>query len=179
MSMNMNPARNNESLPESQPRRSAEEPTGLDDARASGTELELDGLAGEELSSGFHGVPPYESDPAYFAPVDPVLTTDARDDAVVVNGWAPSALSSEEHADRAAKGTELGDDPLAEAVRRELLEDAMTTALRIRVQVVNGIVVLRGRVASLEDAEAVEVVASQVAGVREVRDELDIAGTDR
>lgn len=177
--MNMNPARNNESWPESQPRRSAEEATRLDDASASGADLELDRLAGEELSPRFDDVPPYESDPAYFAPADPVLTTGARDDVVVLNGWAPPALSSEELADRGAEGAELGDDPLAEAVRRELLEDAMTTALRIRVQVVNGIVVLRGRVADLEDAEAAEEVVSQVAGVREVYDELDIAGMDR
>ena len=128
--------------------------------------------------SVYDALAPEESDPAYFAPVDPVLTTDGHDDVQVLNGWAPSSLSPEEQADRSVEGPQPGDEALADAVRRELREDAMTTALAVEVEVLDGMVLLRGQVTDLEDAEAAEAVASQVSGVREVRDELDVQAMD-
>jgi osmotically-inducible protein OsmY len=114
-----------------------------------------------------------ESDLAYFAAMDQVLSTDEHDDVQVRNGWA-SALWPTEEADRRAVGSQPGDQALADAVKRQLREDALTTTLAIEVEVVSGIVWLRGQVAALQDAEAAGAVASQVAGVREVLDELDV-----
>jgi hypothetical protein len=128
--------------------------------------------------SVYDDLPPEENDPAYFAPTDPVLTTDQHDDIQVLGGWAPSALSPEAQADRSAEGPQPGDEALADAVRRELQEDAMTTDLAIEVEVNDGIVHLRGHVTDLEDAEAAESVASEVPGVREVRDEIDVRSMD-
>ena len=71
------------------------------------------------------------------------------------------------------------DDDLAQAVQRELMEDALTTDLPVRAAAVNGVVVLRGEVPTLEDAENAEAVASRVGGVREVREELTITGLTR
>ena len=71
------------------------------------------------------------------------------------------------------------DDDLALAVQRELGEDALTADLPIRVGAVNGVVILRGEVPSLEDAENAEAVAARVGGVQEVREELGITGLRR
>lgn len=119
--------------------------------------------------------PPVEPDPAYFAPTDPVIGSDQEGNLVVLGGWEPTSLSDEE-VDRSAEDNRPGDEALADAIRRELREDALTTDLQIDVQVENGVAHLRGRVAGLDDAEAAQEVASQVPGVRDVIDELDVAG---
>jgi osmotically-inducible protein OsmY len=67
-----------------------------------------------------------------------------------------------------------GDEALADAIRRELREDAATTELKIQVEVVEGIAYLRGAVPHMEDLDAVEAVAGEVPGVREVVDELEV-----
>ena len=69
-----------------------------------------------------------------------------------------------------------GDEAIADAIRRELREDALTTDLTIRVTVRDGVAHLRGSVPSLDDAESAEEVAGRVPGVREVIEELDVAG---
>ncbi|GAC1329644.1 MAG: hypothetical protein NVSMB2_28610 [Chloroflexota bacterium] len=69
----------------------------------------------------------------------------------------------------------IGDEALADAVRRELHQDASTTELRILVAVRNGVVHLRGQVPDLDDADNVEAVASRVPGIREVVEELEVA----
>jgi osmotically-inducible protein OsmY len=68
------------------------------------------------------------------------------------------------------------DVAIAEAVQRELREDALTTDLPIRIVVRAGVVSLRGVVPSLELAEAAEEVAARVEGVTEVVDELEVQG---
>jgi hypothetical protein len=111
----------------------------------------------------------------YFPPTDPVVRpSDDPEGLEVVGGFAPTAMDDPE--------TETGvfpntDDDLAEAVRRELIVDAATADLagRIRVFARNGVVVLRGAVETLADAEEVEAVAGRVEGVVEVREELDVA----
>jgi len=69
-----------------------------------------------------------------------------------------------------------GDEAIADAIRRELREDAATTDLRIRVVVRQGIVRLLGKVPTLDDADNAESVAARVAGVRELIEELDVEG---
>jgi osmotically-inducible protein OsmY len=68
----------------------------------------------------------------------------------------------------------LGDEGLADAVRRELREDAATTALNITVEVWDRVAHLRGVVLRPEDAEAAEAVAARVPGLAEVADDLVI-----
>jgi osmotically-inducible protein OsmY len=67
-----------------------------------------------------------------------------------------------------------GDEALADAVRRELAEDASTTDLAIVVAVRNGVAHLRGQVADLDDADNAESVAARVPGIREVVEALDV-----
>jgi osmotically-inducible protein OsmY len=78
-------------------------------------------------------------------------------------------------AERSAEDEQPGDEALADAVRRQLREDALTTDLPIDVGVEEGIVHLYGTVEELEDAENAEEIASRVPGVIEVIDELEIA----
>jgi osmotically-inducible protein OsmY len=83
--------------------------------------------------------------------------------------------------DSASEGAESvssvgrGDEAIADDVRRELREDALTTDLEIRVLVRSGVAYLYGSVATLDDVEAAEEVASRVPGVIEVREELEVA----
>ena len=116
---------------------------------------------------------PLEEDSTYFAETDPVITKDSTGNVEVLNGFAATSLSDVQVAP-SAEGPEPGDEALAAAVRRQLLEDALTTALEIDVSVEDGVVYLRGQVPDLEDAQNAEGVASQVPGVREVSEELDL-----
>ena len=68
------------------------------------------------------------------------------------------------------------DEALADAIRRELAEDSATTDLNIVVAVRNGVAHLRGQVADLDDADNAEAVAARVPGVRDVVEELEVAG---
>ncbi|HLJ81717.1 MAG TPA: BON domain-containing protein [Ktedonobacterales bacterium] len=119
-------------------------------------------------------VDPVEEDPAYFAPTDPVITEGRGGDIEVLGGWEPTSDSSDA-VPASAEDNQPGDEALAEAITRELREDAATTTLRIDVQVDRGVAHLRGRVADLTDAENAEYVASRVPGVRDVVEELDVA----
>lgn len=119
--------------------------------------------------------PPVEPDPAYFAPTDPVTGPDEHGNLTVVGGWTPTS-DSEIAVSPSYEDNLPGDDALAEAVERELREDAQTTALSLDVAVENGVVHLRGRVDDLEDAEAAQDVASRVPGVVDVVDETQVAG---
>lgn len=76
--------------------------------------------------------------------------------------------------ERSSDGT-LGDEAIADAIRRELREDAATTALTIDVAVYRGVARLRGTVQDIADAENAEEVAARVPGVLEVREELEVA----
>jgi osmotically-inducible protein OsmY len=116
-----------------------------------------------------------EDDPAYFAPTDPVLGRNAAGEIEVVGGFAPTSMVDEAVAP-SAEDRLPGDEALADAVRRELREDASTTTLVLDVQVERGVVHLRGAVPDLEDAENAESVASTVPGVRDVIDETDVQG---
>lgn len=115
---------------------------------------------------------------AYVPPTDPVVTTDAHGQTEILGGFGQTADEEvgpdEDGAGQAEGGHAYGDEAIADAVRRELREDAATTDLHIRVVVRNGVVHLHGTVPGLEDAEAAEEVASRVTGVREVSEELDI-----
>ncbi|HEY2593780.1 MAG TPA: BON domain-containing protein [Chloroflexota bacterium] len=174
-------------------------PTGVDDYASQDPSAELedseeDLLAdGSELEPDFRGRPGFsdplaaagaessededlaESGEVYTPPIDPVVTTDAHGAAQVLGGFeldAEEDLSVEPSAEDRAPG----DEALAEAILRELAEDAATTDLNIRVIVRQGVAHLRGEVPDLDDADNAEAVASRVPGVREVVEELDVTG---
>jgi osmotically-inducible protein OsmY len=115
-----------------------------------------------------------EEGDVFFAPTDPVLTTDQRGEVQVLGGFSPTS-DSDITVERSALDGTYGDEAIADAVRRELLEDAATTDLRVEVEVRNGVVRLRGTVQDAVDAENAEEVASRVPGVDEVVEELRVA----
>ena len=117
-----------------------------------------------------------DGDRVYVPPTDPVLSTDQHGGAVILGGFGLSA-TDEVGTDLLVDDHGYGDEAIADAVRRELREDAATTDLQVRVVVRDGVVHLHGGVPNLEDADAAEEVAARVAGVREVREELVVDST--
>ena len=109
-----------------------------------------------------------DGDIVYVPPIDPVGT-----DRVVIGGFQTSSMDSAE-VERSSDGT-FRDEAIREAVLRELLEDAATTALTIQVTVRGGVVRLSGRVDDLEDADSAQEVAARVPGVVDVLEDLDVA----
>src|SRR2546425_457991 len=99
-----------------------------------------------------------------------VDTPEAREAVLEIarplGGWTPPAADDVEVAPSATGGVP-GDEALADAVRRELREDAATTALELEVVVRDGRVRLRGQVPDIVDAENAEAVAARVPGVLE------------
>jgi osmotically-inducible protein OsmY len=116
---------------------------------------------------------PDEPEPAYFASTDPVITANAQGNIDVLGGFAASS-DDEIAVRRSAEDARPGDEALAEAIQRELREDALTTDLSIDVEVREGVACLRGRVPDLTDAENAEEVANRVPGVRAVIDDLEM-----
>lgn len=125
----------------------------------------LDGSDGDEAGNGGS---------AYFAPTDPVVTTDAHGRLEVLGGFSATSMDSVE-VEPSAEDSRPGDEALADAIRRELREDALTTDLRISVAVRRGIAYLRGTVLGIDDVEDAEAVASRVPGLREVVERLAVA----
>ncbi len=117
---------------------------------------------------------PVEPDTTYFAPTDPVLGITSHETLEVEGGFEATSDDAIE-VNRSAEDNQPGDEALAEAIQRELREDAATTDLNIAVEVDQGIAYLQGTVPDLEDAENAEDVAGRIPGVIEVVDELDIA----
>ena len=113
-----------------------------------------------------------EGEPA-FAPVDPVITVNEHGVPRVLGGFSSDSMASVE-VEASAEDAVPGDEALAEAVRRELKEDAATTSLAVDVFVRRGVVHLRGCVGGMEDVDNAEGVAERVPGVREVVDELEV-----
>ena len=115
---------------------------------------------------------------AYVPATDPVVTTDAHGQTEILGGFEQTADEDvglgEDDMCEANVGHAYGDEAIADAVRRELREDAATTELHIRVAVRNGVVHLHGTVPGPEDADAAEEVASRVTGVREVVEGLNV-----
>ncbi len=115
-----------------------------------------------------------DSELVVFPPTDPVVTSDRHGNTQVLGGFEPTSMITEEVAPSTLDNVP-GDEALADAIRRELREDATTTDLQIDVEVRQGIARLRGRVPGMEDADNAEAVAGRVPGLREVLDELEVA----
>ena len=109
----------------------------------------------------------------YVAPSDPVVGINDAGQTEIVGGFASDSMQEIE-VERSALDNLPGDEAIADAIRRELREDAATTDLAIHVSVRHGVVRLRGAVPALDDAENAEEVARRVPGVREVEEELEV-----
>jgi osmotically-inducible protein OsmY len=114
-----------------------------------------------------------DGDEPYFPPTDPVVTTDQQGNLEVIGGFSRTADEPQEPAPSAMDGR-FGDEAIADAIRRELREDAATTDLRIEVTVLNGVAHLRGTVTDMDDAENAEAVTARVPGVVEVDEDLTV-----
>ena len=121
-----------------------------------------------------------EEGATYFPPTDPPTgRADDNDGFTVLSGFADSSTDTfSANADEPEDDSRRvpTDDELADIVRRELREDALTTDLAIRVSARGSTVILRGEVDTLEDAENAEAIANEVPSVVEVREELTILG---
>jgi osmotically-inducible protein OsmY len=117
----------------------------------------------------------------YMPPTDPVVRpSNSEQELDIVTGFGETSI--DEFPDTLAT-TAIGDAPPGdEDIRQQVVEalssDAATTDLVIDVIVRNGVVHLRGRVATLDDADAAEEVAGRVPTVREVREELQVAALE-
>ena len=138
-------------------------------------QLLTDPIEAPGAGSGVEGPedPGAEGDEVYVPPTDPVVSTEGPGEVQVLGGFAPTSMS-ETRVEPSAMDDQLGDEAIADAIRRELREDAATADLAIDVVVRLGVAHLRGAVTGLEDAENAEEVASRVPGVREVVDELEV-----
>lgn len=121
-----------------------------------------------------------ENGATYFPPTDPPTgRADDNDGFTILSGFADSSTDTfSANADEPEDDSNrlVTDDELADVVRRELREDAVTTDLDIRVTAVGSTVILRGEVDTLEDAENAEAIANEVPSVVEVVEELRIRG---
>jgi osmotically-inducible protein OsmY len=117
-------------------------------------------------------LPSVEPDSTYFAPTDPVTGPDEHGNLDIIGGWTPTS-DSDLSVNPSYEDNLPGDEALAEAIERELHEDALTTDLELDVSVENGVARLRGQVRGPEDADAAQDVASRIPGVRDVVDETD------
>ena len=155
---------------------SATTPDTVEEIRAADAEIEPDFTDQQLSTSGLEMAGVNRSDEAdteFFAPTDPVITSDARGEVEVLGGFNPDSMSNDA-VNRSVSDGQIGDGALEDAVRRELLEDAATTALPLDVQAVNGVVYLRGEVEDVDDSDSAVEVASRVRGVREVIDETRV-----
>ena len=108
--------------------------------------------------------------------IEPVIRPDPDDEEglEVVGGFAADSLEGPLEDEQLPPQVRRNDDELALAVTRALRADSYTTDLNIEVEVVDGVVYLRGVVTSLEDIEQAEEVAGRVPGVEDVEEELEI-----
>ena len=111
-------------------------------------------------------------------PVDPVVVPDERDPEglAVAAGTGTSALDEPYDADH--HSTLLpAEDEMTARVREALRADALTTAYAddLGIDTEGDVVTIRGKVADIEDLDAVLAVAAGVTGINEVRDELEVA----
>ncbi|HEY6958640.1 MAG TPA: BON domain-containing protein [Candidatus Limnocylindria bacterium] len=105
----------------------------------------------------------------YFAPTDPVLNDRGRE---VIGGFDQTSMD-DVAVERSTIDDEPGDEALADAVRRELREDALTSHLHVAVEVKRGVAFIRGAADDLEDGDDAADVASRVPGVQRVVTDIE------
>ncbi len=140
--------------------------------------LEQPDVPGWELDSDEATTDVYEAidDGEIFYPAEdsPIRTAAGRQDAEISAGFATSADDIPPDVYDDPDHLEYGDTEIAGHILQALRLHAETADLDIKVQVVDGVATLRGRVPTLQDAGAVEDIASEVEGVEEVREQLTV-----
>jgi hypothetical protein len=153
---------------------------GLDDSAEEPQEEELfDTTAGPSTVVDVGTIDPEEAAEEgipYFPPTDPMVRPDSGPEKLaMINGFSPTSVDDFGDAGDGAGGlVPQGDEQLADDIRRELREDALTVELAVDVQVRNSVVYLRGVVETLDDAENAEAVAARVPGVESVVEQLEV-----
>jgi len=69
-------------------------------------------------------------------------------------------------------GEAVSDSPLVDQVKAALKKNGQTTSLRLNITAVDDVIILRGLVQNDQQMQAAEQVASKVAGVRHVTNNL-------
>ena len=139
----------------------------------------LDAITDTELRDGETDDPivAIEEGLTYVPPSDPpVIASDDPEGIAVAAGL--SSGSADEPFDLDHRSSDQIDESELNALVRDAIRaDAATAeyADRVRIAVIGGTVVIRGTVEDIDDADAIAAVAEQVAGVREVRDETEVA----
>jgi len=155
------------------PKRKDDEPDRPAEVSYQGLDVDDDAdFTDQPLTTDATEVVEEDTDATFFPPTDPVIRAGADGEPEVLGGFAPTADAPVP--ERSSDGR-LGDEAIADAVRDALALDASTADLTLSVDVIDGVVHLRGTVVGLEDAENAEAVAGAVPGVAEVIDETEIA----
>ncbi len=115
------------------------------------------------------------SEDVYFPPTDSPVAQGMTEDGSrsTIEGGFEAGSTSTIDVDQPTSGG-VGDEALADTIRRELRQDAATTGLRVEVFVEDGVAHLRGHVADMDDVTSVEEVGGRVPGVAEVVEELEL-----
>jgi hypothetical protein len=114
----------------------------------------------------------------YVPPTDPPIVAGEDGQPEVAAGFSTSATDDEPFDADHHSETLPVDDEVTERVRDALRADALATeyADELDVETDGRVVILRGRVADLDDEDAVVAAAERVAGVSQVIDELEVVG---
>ena len=155
------------------PKRKDDEPDRPAEVSYQGLDVDDDAdFTDQPLTTDATEVVEEDTDATFFPPTDPVIRAGADGEPEVLGGFAPTA--DVPVPERSSDGR-LGDEAIADAVRDALALDASTADLTLSVDVIDGVVHLRGTMLGLEDGENAEAVAGAVPGVAEVIDETEIA----
>jgi hypothetical protein len=115
---------------------------------------------------------------AYVPPTDPpVIPGDAPDDLEIAAGFGATSLDDPYDDDHLAELL-TPESELSAQVREAIRADAATSryADMVLIASIGGVVLLKGTVEGIEDVDTLMEVASEVDGVIEVRDELEVEG---
>jgi len=140
----------------------------------------LEALAAGELRAGETIDPLLASQEglAWIPPTDPVVVPDESPEGLrVAAGFATTALDEPYDADH--HGELLpAEDEMTDRVREALRADAATSryAEALKIDTEGGIATIRGTVDDILDSDDIIAVASEVTGIVEVRDHLEVRG---
>lgn len=146
-----------DSLEELRGRGAEYEPDFTDTSETTDVAEVIQGTSADQPFAPLHR-PSQDADNTYFAAADPVIRTDTSQQGIdLLGGFSETSLDTVE-VEPSAEGARFGDEAIAEAVERELREDAATHDLDITVEVLNSVAYLRGRVSTLQDVDNAEEV---------------------
>lgn len=146
--------------------------------RASGTES-LDTLLSDELRSGETIDPNVAAEEGltWIPPSDPpVVPAESEEGLAVAAGFGASAGAEPFDADHHDSFLSA-DDEMSDRVHEALRADARTSRLadQLAVETIGGVAIIRGVVDDVDDSDLIEEVVGEVTGIREVRDETELA----